>query len=168
MANSSGTGIIIGRFQVFELNDIQKTLIDSVREKHQRVCVFLGINPAPSDQNPLEWPLRSEMFLEEYGNAVEVYEMPDVPDDHLQAQELDRRIIEDPGCRTRAHLRHPRRLCGPLQWQLPTEIMEAPPDSFPEPLHIDGIKHMSSFRLASFTPLCAVTQPCILLSILLC
>ncbi len=94
MQASSGTGIIIGRFQVFELNEIHLQLIEQVQAKHNRVIVFLGSNPAPSDINPLDWILRWKMFEETFGDKVEVHEMPDLPDDRIWSQELDRRILE--------------------------------------------------------------------------
>ncbi|MBK9335511.1 MAG: NUDIX domain-containing protein [Lewinellaceae bacterium] len=93
MTTPSGTGIIIGRFQVFELNPVHERLIQSVRQKHQQVFVFLGSNPAPSDRNPMEWEFRGQMFLEKYGDAVPVAEMPDLPDDRIWSQELDRRVL---------------------------------------------------------------------------
>lgn len=93
MATPSGTGIIIGRFQVFELNPIHERLIQSVRQKHRQVLVFLGSNPAPSDRNPLDWEFRGQMFYEKYGDEIPTLEMPDLPDDRIWSQELDRRIM---------------------------------------------------------------------------
>lgn len=94
MANPSGTGIIIGRFQVFELSDIHERLIASVQEQHERVIVFLGSNPAPSMYNPIDVELRVLMFNDRYGDDIQVEEMPDLPDDRIWSQELDRRILE--------------------------------------------------------------------------
>jgi len=93
MATPSGTGIIIGRFQVFELNPVHERLIESVRQKHLQAFVFLGSNPAPSDRNPLDWEFRGHMFYEKYGDDIQVAEMPDLPDDRIWSQELDRRIM---------------------------------------------------------------------------
>ncbi|MBK6932623.1 MAG: NUDIX domain-containing protein [Saprospirales bacterium] len=93
MATPSGTGIIIGRFQVFELNPVHENLFESVRQKHQQIIFFLGSNPAPSDRNPLEWEFRGQLFYETYGDNIPVYEMPDLPDDRIWSQEIDRRII---------------------------------------------------------------------------
>jgi bifunctional NMN adenylyltransferase/nudix hydrolase len=94
MPNQTSTGIIIGRFQVLELNEIHQKLIAQVQEKHPRVVVFLSSNPAPSDRNPLDWAFRWKMFEEQYGETIEVLEMPDLPDDRIWSQELDRRILE--------------------------------------------------------------------------
>ncbi len=93
MAAASGTGIIIGRFQVFELNAVHEKLIDSVREKHQQLIIFLGSSPAPSDRNPIDWEFRGQMIYEKYDENIPAYEMPDLPDDRIWSQELDRRIL---------------------------------------------------------------------------
>ncbi|MCC6459011.1 MAG: NUDIX domain-containing protein [Saprospiraceae bacterium] len=93
MSNPSGTGIIIGRFQVFELSPVHEKLIESVRERHQHTAIFLCTNPAPSDRNPLDWEFRGQMFFEKYGDDIALYDMPDLPDDRIWSQELDRRII---------------------------------------------------------------------------
>ncbi|TNE56018.1 MAG: NUDIX domain-containing protein [Bacteroidetes bacterium] len=93
MATPAGTGIIIGRFQVYELNPTHEALIDSVRQKHQRLAVFLGSNPAPSDYNALDFEFRSQMFQEQFGADISIWEMPDLQDDRIWSQELDRRII---------------------------------------------------------------------------
>ncbi|MFN0013068.1 MAG: NUDIX hydrolase [Saprospiraceae bacterium] len=93
MATPSGTGIIVGRFQVFELSAIHERLIQSVQQKHEQVVVFLGSNPAPSDLNPMDWEFRGQLFIEKYGDKVLTVEMPDLPDDRIWSQELDRRIL---------------------------------------------------------------------------
>ena len=93
-ATKGGTGVIVGRFQVFELSKIHRKIIDAVRRRHKRTIVFLTTNPAPSNRNPLEWVFRWNMFEEVYGDKVEVAEMPDLPDDRIWSQELDRRIME--------------------------------------------------------------------------
>ena len=93
MATPSGTGIIIGRFQVFELNAVHEKLIDSVRRQHRQLIIFLCTNPAPSDRNPLEWEFRGEMFFQKYGDKITLFDMPDLPDDRIWSQELDRRIL---------------------------------------------------------------------------
>lgn len=94
MPKKSGTGIIVGRFQVFELNALHRKLIGSVRARHNRTLIFLSSNPAPSTYNPLDWDMRCHMFQENYHDALSIQEMPDLPDDRIWSQELDRRIME--------------------------------------------------------------------------
>jgi bifunctional NMN adenylyltransferase/nudix hydrolase len=146
MEEPVGTGIIIGRFQFFEMNDALRALIASIVASHERVVIFLGSNPAPSDQNPLEWPLRQEMLLEAYDENLEVYEMPDVPDDRNWSQELDRRIME-------IRPAPPVKIYGTLEGfierytgKYDTEPLESDPEDLPESLSVEGIRHMGSFR----------------------
>jgi bifunctional NMN adenylyltransferase/nudix hydrolase len=94
MPQQKGTGVIVGRFQVFELNPVHVKLVETVVLRHAQVLIYLGENPAPSVRNPLDWELRQEMFFEKFQKKVEVFDMPDVPDDRIWSQELDRRILE--------------------------------------------------------------------------
>ncbi len=94
MAKKSGTGIIIGRFQVVQLNKLHLKLIKQVTSKHEKVAVFLCDNPAPSDLHPIDFPFRAEMFEKLISDKFEVLDMPDLPDDRIWSQELDRRILE--------------------------------------------------------------------------
>ncbi len=134
MASPSGTGIIIGRFQVYELNAVHDKLIQSVRKKHRHVILFLGSNPAPSDRNPLEWEFRGQMFYEKYGDLIAVYEMPDLWDDRIWSQELDRRIIElrpeGPVTLYGSQEEFVERYSG----RFPTEALDAREEDFPDDL----------------------------------
>ncbi len=94
MAKKSGTGIILGRFQVVQLNKSHLKLIKRVTSKHEKVAVFLTDNPAPSDMHPIDFPFRAEMFDKLVGKNFELFDMPDLPDDRIWSQELDRRILE--------------------------------------------------------------------------
>lgn len=94
MATTKSTGVFVGRFQVISLNAVHERLIETLLKRHTRVFIVLGNSPAPSDRNPLDWELRQEMFLEKYKVQVAVFDMPDVPDDRIWSQELDRRILE--------------------------------------------------------------------------
>lgn len=93
MATPAGSGFLIGRFQVYELNSIHDQLISRLQQAHARVYVVLCSNPAPSLSNPLDWPLRKALFEERYGDTLEILEMPDLPDDRIWSQESDRRIL---------------------------------------------------------------------------
>lgn len=93
-AQTKGTGILVARFQTFELLPAHRQLVESVLEKHDRVIVFLGSNPAPSNYNPLDWVFRWKMLQDAFGNAIQIEDMPDLSDDRVWSQELDRRIME--------------------------------------------------------------------------
>jgi bifunctional NMN adenylyltransferase/nudix hydrolase len=94
MPKKSGTAIIIGRFQVVDLNKVHTKLIDKVLRRHEKTHVFLCSNPAPSDLHPIDFIFRIELFDHKYADKLEVHEMPDLPDDRIWSQELDRRILE--------------------------------------------------------------------------
>lgn len=146
MAKKSGMGIIIGRFQTFELNPVHIKLIESVRKQHKRFVIFLTSNPAPSDRNPLEWIFRWKMLEEVFGEKLEVEEMPDLPDDRIWSQELDRRILElrpegdvalygtDEGFVSRYSGRHA------------THILEASEEEVEAEMTLDAIQNFRDFR----------------------
>lgn len=146
MATPSGTGILVGRFQFYEINDALRALIVSIAARHERLVIFLGSNPAPSDLNPLEWPLRQEMLLEAFEDELEIQELPDVPDDRNWSQELDRRIME-----LRPTL--PVTIYGTMDGfverysgRYDTEPLPIDPEDMPYALNVEGIRHLGSFR----------------------
>lgn len=142
----SGTGIIIGRFQVVEFNKIHKKLIGKVLRRHKKVAFFIGNNPAPSDLNPIDLLFRFDLVEETYGDKVSVLEMPDLPDDRIWSQELDRRILEIRpegsvtiyGTRTGFTERYSGRYT--------TEVLEAPEEDLPDLLDINSGWDIRSFR----------------------
>lgn len=146
MAKKSGTGIIVGRFQVFELNEIHAKLIESVQAKHTKVAVFLGSSPAPSLYNPLDWELRDLMFKERYHDALILEEMPDLPDDRIWSQELDRRILDlRPEGQVTVYgteedfvLRYSGRY--------PTLVLEAKEEDFPKEPPMEALQNLRDFR----------------------
>lgn len=140
------TGIIIGRFQVFELNDIHEKLIQTVQEQHGRVVIFLGSNPAPSDRNPLDWVFRWKMFEDKYSEKYEILEMPDLPDDRIWRQELDRRILE-------LRLEGKVVLYGTEEdfvsrysGRYPTQVLEAKEADFPDETIAEAVHDYRDFR----------------------
>jgi bifunctional NMN adenylyltransferase/nudix hydrolase len=87
-------GVIVGRFQVNELHDAHKQIIDFVVKNHKKVIVFLGVSPTLSTKNnPLDYVSRKEMILQAYPN-VTVMPIPDHPSDEEWSRELDGRIRE--------------------------------------------------------------------------
>ncbi len=142
MAKSSGSGVIVGRFQVPVINRAHERLIRKVQQKHEKIYLVLCSNPAPSLSNPLDWEIRKALFEEKYGDSIPIIEMPDLPDDRIWSQELDRRIIA---------LRPPRpvvlygtreRFVSLYSGQFPAEPLEAPP-----------IEIMQNTKLPRFTSL---------------
>lgn len=146
MSEKRGTGIIIGRFQVFELNDIHEKLIAAVQERHEHAVIFLGSNPAPSLYNPIDLELRLLMLNDRFGDDIRVEEMPDLPDDRIWSQELDRRILE---LRPEGEVTlygteedFVQRYSGRYM----SEVLEAQEDDFPQNPHIGALENLRDFR----------------------
>jgi bifunctional NMN adenylyltransferase/nudix hydrolase len=146
MAKNKGLGIIIGRFQVLEINEMHKALIDEVSSNHERVLIFLGSSPAPSSYNPIDFPFRWQMVSDAFENEIEVLEMPDLPDDRIWSQELDRRILEQKpeGVVTLYGTENNfiKRYSGSCQ----TKILEAQLEASDEIIEIESIENLRDFR----------------------
>lgn len=85
-------GIVIGRFQIHELHEAHRDVIDTVRAKHDRVIIFVGLSPLRNtSRNPLDFNTRKKMIQETYPD-VEVYYVEDNPSDKVWSKNLDREI----------------------------------------------------------------------------
>lgn len=146
MGSKSGTGVIVGRFQVVELNALHKKMIGKVLRRHKKVAVFLGSNPAPSNLNPIDLMFRVDLFESHYKDKLEVFEMPDLPDDRIWSQELDRRILE---MRPEGNVVLYGTMEGFLErysGRYSAELLEASPDELPELIGMDDEWDIRSFR----------------------
>jgi len=90
---SKTTAVLVGRFQMHTLQEAHAEVLEMLLLEHDKVMLFLGSNPAPSDLNPMEWDVRAAMFEDYFSKDILVLEMPDMPDDRIWSQELDRRIM---------------------------------------------------------------------------
>jgi len=87
-------GAVVGRFQVHELHDAHKFLIDQVVNNHKKSIVFLGVpKVVGTKKNPLDFDTRKKMVQSQYPETV-ILALPDFGDDQLWSQELDKRIRE--------------------------------------------------------------------------
>lgn len=85
-------GIIVGRFQVHELHDAHRDLINSVKARHERVIIFLGLSQVRNTKrNPLDFNSRKQMLSEEYPD-IEIHYINDMPDDKAWSRNLDSQI----------------------------------------------------------------------------
>ena len=85
-------GIIVGRFQVHELHDGHRSLIDRVRSQHDRMIIFLGLSRLRNTlRNPLDFRARQRMINETYPD-IDVHYTEDVRDDHAWSKELAAQI----------------------------------------------------------------------------
>lgn len=93
-ADKYDVGVLIARFQVHELHQAHKDLINTVLENHDRVLLFLGNAPVKGTRNnPLDFHSRKQMVLAEYPQ-LEVSYINDLPCDEAWSERLDG-MIED-------------------------------------------------------------------------
>lgn len=88
-------GVIVGRFQVHELHDGHRELLNDISLRHQKTILFLGHRPGVlgSRNDPLDFQSRKAMVTIHYPNLT-VLPLPDKPRDDQWSEDLDRRINE--------------------------------------------------------------------------
>lgn len=85
-------GVIVGRFQVHELHEGHKALIQHVIDNHDVTLIFLGLSPCRvTMNNPLDFYARKQMINEEYPD-VRVFYIDDCVDDEIWSEKLDSMI----------------------------------------------------------------------------
>ena len=90
--SNSVIGVIMARFQVAELHEGHKQLIDTVLHYHKKVIIFLGVSKKSSDKNsPLDFANRRAMIHEVYPSVVVLPQL-DVRDDYKWSANLDAQI----------------------------------------------------------------------------
>ena len=98
-------GVVIGRFQVDDLHDGHKDLLNSVFEVHQRVIIFVGVSAAKCTMNnPLDFDARRMLLQEHYPDATIVY-IRDRKSDESWSEDLDNQIsnLIGPGQKARLY-----------------------------------------------------------------
>ena len=74
-------GALVGRFQVHELHEAHKYLINQVVENHKKVILFLGVTKVVGTKNnPLDFDTRKRMIQQHYPDIV-ILALPDFGDD---------------------------------------------------------------------------------------
>jgi bifunctional NMN adenylyltransferase/nudix hydrolase len=93
-AEQFDVGVIVGRFQVHELHDGHKELIDHVCSQHNKVIIFLGLSHVNmSMNNPLDFESRRQMIQAEYPDINILY-IKDMPSDEAWSRKLDGMIAD--------------------------------------------------------------------------
>lgn len=93
-AEKYDVGVVVGRFQVHELHEGHRDLLDQVAEEHDVMVIVLGLAPVlGTTYNPLDFRTRAKMLREAYPEAEVVY-LKDTASDELWSQRLDK-IIGD-------------------------------------------------------------------------
>jgi bifunctional NMN adenylyltransferase/nudix hydrolase len=87
-------GAVVGRFQIHDLHDAHRYIIDQVVDNHKKSIIFLGVpKVVGTKKNPLDFDSRKRMIQTHYPDSV-IIALPDVGDDTIWAAELDRRVRE--------------------------------------------------------------------------
>lgn len=92
--NEYSCAVIVGRFQVHDLHEAHKDLIDQVAAKHKKVALFLGISRVlGTTNNPLDFTARKKM-IQNYYPDINIMPLPDNRYDDVWSKNLDARIRE--------------------------------------------------------------------------
>lgn len=90
----TSVGVIIARFQVHNLSDAHIDLIETVKQHHNKVILFLGLSPTIGTRNnPLDFESRKQMILDKF-HDVNVLYIKDVNDDKIWSTRLDEQISD--------------------------------------------------------------------------
>jgi bifunctional NMN adenylyltransferase/nudix hydrolase len=87
-------GVIVGRFQVPELHDAHRELIQHVCDQHDKVVIFLGVSPLRSTRNnPLDYEARRQMIQSAFPDVNILY-IKDQFSDRVWSRTLDTMILD--------------------------------------------------------------------------
>ena len=99
--NETSVGVIVARFQVAELTDGHKEILDYVLAKnHNQNVIFLGVAATKATKNnPLDYDSRRRMIEEAYPGKFIVLYIKDEPSDYAWSAHLDEQIADVAGSR---------------------------------------------------------------------
>lgn len=87
-------GVVVARFQVNILHELQRGMLDLVLHNHKKVIIFLGTtNISPTRRNPLDFMTRKLMVQKHYPTA-NILPLPDKRSDESWSKTLDNKISE--------------------------------------------------------------------------
>lgn len=91
---NTGVGVIVARFQVAELTEGHKEILEYVlSKKHNLNIIFLGIAPTRATKNnPLDFDSRRRMLEDEYPGKFMIMYHKDEPSDYSWSLSLDEKI----------------------------------------------------------------------------
>lgn len=85
-------GMTIGRFQVPQLHEGHRALVDLLVKNHDRIVIGLGVTPTRgSKRDPMDYVTREAMIRAEYPQAT-VLPILDSPSDELWSEQIDRMV----------------------------------------------------------------------------
>lgn len=88
-------GVIIGRFQNYDLHEGHISLINDVCSRHKKVLILVGIRPGVlvTRRNPLDFYTRKLMIQEKFPNVI-ILPLHDMPSDSDWSKSVDEKIRE--------------------------------------------------------------------------
>lgn len=101
MGNETSIGVIVARFQVAELTDGHKEILNYVLAKnHNQNVIFLGVSPLHGTKtNPLDFDSRRRMLEEAFPGKFTILYQKDTPSDKVWSESLDQKIADIAGAR---------------------------------------------------------------------
>lgn len=85
-------GVLVGRFQVPELHEGHKALIQWIADRHGKIIILLGCSPVlGSRHNPLDFTTRAYMINNEFPN-ISIIPITDYPSDEVWSENVDKAI----------------------------------------------------------------------------
>ncbi|PJJ79921.1 NUDIX domain-containing protein [Mucilaginibacter auburnensis] len=83
------TAVIIARFQTPYLHNGHKQLIDTVKQRHAKLIILLGVSPiVGSRKNPYDYYTREKMIKKDYPEVI-VLPVSDHPSDKTWSESID-------------------------------------------------------------------------------
>lgn len=97
MLNQKGVGVVVGRFQVPELHEAHKQIINIAKLHHKKYIVFIACTSVKgSDRDPLDFDTRAEMVRYQFPDAI-IKRIWDNPCDRAWSKDLDGQIVSEVG-----------------------------------------------------------------------
>lgn len=88
-------GVVIGRFQIDLLHDAHRALIQYVKERNDKVIVYVGVSPLRiSQNNPLSFFARVDS-IQHYFPGMETYPIQDYKSDKIWSDVLDAHLVKN-------------------------------------------------------------------------
>ncbi len=85
----SRVGVVVGRFQVDELTEGHRALLNLATESHKKMLILVGVRPAEaSDTNPLSFETRRIMLIQAYPKAT-ILSVRDMRSDEKWSRQVD-------------------------------------------------------------------------------
>lgn len=94
MSTTETVGVLVGRFQIPQMNDAYRAMISKVSTEHNFTMLCLSTSPIPGNrEQPLTYAMRRAMISDSFPNAL-IFPFLDIADPVKWTKTLDARIKE--------------------------------------------------------------------------